>query len=182
MTVITDPMHVAPPRPPDESARLDALYRSRALSAPTAALDDVAELARQLCGTAIGYVAFLDDEVQSVVAVSGASPFEMDRDHAVCAYTILQEEPLVVPDVRDDVRTRSNARLVGSGLRFYAGAAVRTGSGHAIGTVCVLDPQRRSLTATQLGGLAALARLASTALEAHHARPRLSDRLAAHQS
>lgn len=52
------------------------------------------------------------------------------------------------------------------GVRFYAGAPLRTPDGHAIGTLCVSDQTPRTLRPEQREALAALGRLVMQRIEA----------------
>jgi GAF domain-containing protein len=68
------------------------------------------------------------------------------REQSICAYTILQEEPLIVPDLCLDVRFCDHPFVVGPPqLRFYAGVPLRTLTGHRLGAVCVMDVKPRTL-------------------------------------
>ena len=49
----------------------------------------------------------------------------------------------MVEDVARDTRFANNPFLVENGIRFYAGAPLRTSSGHAIGSLCVIDTAPR---------------------------------------
>lgn len=168
--------HPAPPLPVDEAARLRALYRARALSgAARRPLDDLAALAAQVCGTPIAAVSLVTEDEQVFAGSVGLEVPGSPRAHAVCAYAVLQDDVLVIPDTAADPRTRHNPLLLDVGARTYAGAQIRTRDGLALGTVCVLDVRPRVLGVAQLGSLSALARQASLVLEWGRARPSLSD-------
>lgn len=53
------------------------------------------------------------------------------------------------------------------GLKFYAGAILRSPAGLPLGTLCVLDKEKRHLTEQQKRQLAMLARSTVEAMEAH---------------
>ncbi|GGS69036.1 hypothetical protein GCM10010156_29990 [Planobispora rosea] len=73
-----------------------------------------------------------------------------------------------VPDARADPRFRDDPLVTGEPhLRFYAGAPLISGHGHALGTVCVADHQPRRLNAGQRQALHTLATHAVTLMELH---------------
>src|SRR4051794_8203934 len=55
------------------------------------------------------------------------------------------------------------------GLRFYAGALLKTPDGHPVGTVCVLDTAPRDLTERQRHALMRLARQTMAQMELRRA-------------
>ena len=166
-----------------EADRLQALYRARVLdTAAEQAFDDLALLAAHVCGVPSAAVAFLDADREWVKASVGLDVTEVERSHAVCSIAVEQEEPLVVPDLLRDARTRGNPVVRATGMRFYAGAPVRARSGHAIGTVCVLDVEPRQLSVAQVGALAAVARQVAVLLEWRQLRPTLSSVLEARRA
>jgi GAF domain-containing protein len=167
----------------DEAARLQALYRTRVLdTAAEEAFDDLALLAAHVCGVPSAAVAFLDEDREWVKASVGIDLPEYDLSDAVCSYAVMEQGPLVVPDLLADARTKGNKVVRSTGLRFYAGAPVRVRSGHAIGTVCVLDVTPRTLSAAQVGALAAVARQVAVLLEWRQLRPTLSSVLEARRA
>ncbi|HVU71946.1 MAG TPA: sensor domain-containing diguanylate cyclase [Mycobacteriales bacterium] len=161
-------MDVAP-LPDDEQLRLNALRRYGILdSEPEIAFDDVAALASQLAGTPIALVSLVDEGRQWFKARLGLDVGETPRDIAFCAHAILEpDDVFVVPSARDDERFSDNPLVTGDPhIQFYAGAPLVTPDGHALGTVCVLDTQPRTLSAPERDGLQRLARTVIAHFEA----------------
>ena len=66
---------------------------------------------------------------------------------------------LIVPDATLDARFADNPLVTGEpGVRFYAAAPLVTPDGHAVGTLAVVDRERRALTDVQCQTLAVLSR------------------------
>jgi GAF domain-containing protein len=57
---------------------------------------------------------------------------------------VADDEMVVVEDVAKDERFTSNPFLLEKGIRFYAGAPLRTASGFVLGSLCVIDIKPRS--------------------------------------
>lgn len=165
-----------------EEARLAALAGYRILDTPRERdFDDVAALASEICGTPMAVVNLIGDGRQFFKAEVGLGVRETPLDTSFCSKAILEEEFLVIPDATRDPRFHGNPLVTGEpGLRFYAGALLRTADGHAIGTVCVLDVVPRELTALQEKTLRVLARQVMKQLELRRAVEEL-DRAQARQ-
>ena len=150
-----------------EVNRLTALDSFDILDTPRERdFDEVAQLASEICGTPIGVVNFIGDGRQFFKAEVGLGVRETPLDSSFCAKAILEEEFLVVADATKDPRFDCNPLVTGEpGLRFYAGALLRTGDGHAIGTVCVLDVVPHEMTGLQKKTLKVLARQVMKQLE-----------------
>lgn len=109
-----------------------------------AAFDDIAELAADLLSAPISVVNFITSERQWFKAEVGIGQNELPLDVSICKHAILESDLLVVPDLHDDARFVNNPLVnVKDGLRFYAGALLRTSSGVPLGTICVLDTVAR---------------------------------------
>ena len=170
------------PLPPNERARLEALWGYEVLdTAPEASLDEITRLAARLCGTPMALISLVDGERQWFKSRQGLDVEETERDVAFCSYTVLLGRTLVVPDATADARFRFNPLVThGICLRFYAGAPLVTPEGLILGTLCVLDTVPRVLTLEQLHGLEVLARQVMHQLEARRtgrAHARLSEAL-----
>ena len=153
----------------DEQARQRALDIYRVVdSLPEAAYNDIAYLASVLCDTPIALVSLIDRDRQWFKASQGFSETGTRRDVAFCNHAI--ETPLdimEVPDAQTDARFEANPLVTGEhSIRFYAGMPLVTEAGAAIGKVCVLDREPRTLDEKQRNGLQALARLTMSLLGA----------------
>ncbi len=92
---------------------------------------------------------------QHFKASIGVTTKFIPREQSLCAYTILQDEPLIVPDLRLDSRFRDHPFVAGPpDFRFYAGVSLRTESGHRLGAVCVMDIKPRTLSVPEQTRLA----------------------------
>ena len=161
--------HTPAPRlsPTRESRRLRALRDYAILDTPQEAVfDDVVQLASLFCDTPIALVSLVDAERQWFKAEVGLGLRETPLEASICAHAILEQDLLMVPDTLGDPRFRENPLVAGEpGLRFYAGALLKSPDGMPVGTVCVLDTRPRELTPGQLDGLRRLARQVMNQLE-----------------
>jgi len=130
------------------------------------AFDDITRIAAMICDVPIAVVNLIDQERQWFKSEIGLGVNETSLETSFCAHAIRQQEMMVIPDTTADARFRDNPLVTGEpGLRFYAGAQLRTPDGHMLGTVCVLDMQPRELSPDQLDALRALARQVMAQLE-----------------
>ncbi|WP_433203207.1 GAF domain-containing sensor histidine kinase [Dactylosporangium sp. CS-047395] len=158
-----------------EAARLAALYATAVLDTPPEAdFDDIAALASDICGTAIGMVSLVDGDRQWAKAGVGwdGSP-QTPRELSFCARAIEHPGIFEIGDTVADPQFAGNPLVTGEGVRFYAGAPLvlqdrvggTDGPGLPIGTVCVLDREPRRLSEQQRRALQSLARHAAAHLE-----------------
>ncbi len=157
-----------------EIRRLDALSRYRILDTdPEATFDDLTGLAAQLCEAPVALISLTDSDRQWFKAACGFSQAQTPRDTSVCTHAISQDAPLYqITDLSQDVRFADGPLVNGAEqFRFYAGAILRTDSGEALGTLCVLDRQARpgGLTPDQARALQALARQVMSLLDLRQA-------------
>ncbi len=143
-----------------ERRRLAALDRYAILDTPReSAFDEVAQLAADLCGTPIGVVNLIGDGRQFFKAEVGLGVRETPLASSFCRHTIVEDDFLLVPDATRDPRFADNPLVtVENGLRFYAGAPLKTADGLSIGTLCVLDTRPHELGEVQQRSLKVLAR------------------------
>lgn len=158
----------------EELRRLDALASYGILdSGPEATFDDLTALAAQLCDAPVALISLVDSDRQWFKATCGFNEAQTARDISVCAHAIVQDQPLYqVPDMSADVRFADGPLVNGpEHFRFYAGALLRTATGEALGTLCVLDREARpgGLTVTQGKALQTLARQVMSLLDLRQA-------------
>lgn len=130
-------------------------------------LDGIARRAADLCGAPFGLVTLVRERDQIFIGNSGIDGSSTDRDEAICAHTILEDEPLVVEDIQADPRfSELPITRQAPYLRFYAGAPIFDRSGLPLGSVCVLDTQPRELDSRRLFTLPRMAAMVAAVLEA----------------
>lgn len=145
---------------PKQEERLKALYSYEILdTTQEAEFDEIVALAAATCGTAISVINFIDADRQWFKAEVGLGVRETPLETSICSHVILEEEFVEISDTLLDPRMTDNPLCCGEpGLRFYAGALLRTGDGLPLGTLCVLDYGPKSLTGLQRDTLRVLAR------------------------
>jgi len=155
------------PLPANEQERIEALHRYHILDTfPEPDYNDFVFLAAQICETPIALISFVDEDRQWFKAKIGIEVDGTPRDVAFCAHAILGEDPLIVNDALQDPRFADNPLVTEEpGIRFYAGAPLRTKEGVSLGALAVIDQEARSLTSSQEQSLSALSRLLMKELE-----------------
>lgn len=156
------------PLPHNEAERLARLQRFGVLDTlPQEAFDHITALASVICDTPIALISLVDHDRQWFKSRVGLDAPQTPRELAFCAHAILDpDQVMVVEDALRDVRFHDNPLVAASpDIRFYAGAPIVTGEGHALGTVCVIDRRSRSLGEAQRTALQSLAKLVLSLLE-----------------
>ena len=150
----------AAPIPANEAARLAALREYGVLDTPAEQVfDDLTWLASFICRTPMALVTLVDEHRQWFKSRVGFERTESPRSESICAHAIVKPEGILeVPDTARDRRFAGMPAIVGAPfVRFYAGAPLVGAAGHALGTICVMDREPRTLSADQRRALRILA-------------------------
>jgi signal transduction histidine kinase len=155
------------PLPPNENDRLSALKNYEILDTPPEPeFDALTELASAICGTPIALISLVDRDRQWFKSKVGLAASETSRDVSFCGHALLETEIFIVEDAQQDERFKDNPLVTGApSIRFYAGAQLRNDTGHAIGTLCVIDTQPRTLSNEKRKALQTLSHMVISQLE-----------------
>ncbi len=157
---------MAPPCPPNEQVRVDALRASGILDTdPEETFDELARLAAKVCGAPIALISFIDTHRQWNKSAVGLEVHEIPRGQSICAHVILGGSGIFVADCKHDPRFQGNPLVDGpTGIRFYAGAPIMTDTGLPLGVVAVMDRSPKPNGECSLESLRTIARQISTLL------------------
>jgi GAF domain-containing protein len=155
------------PFPKNEKKRIAVLWQYDVLdTVPETMFDDLTELAASICEVPIALISLVDEDRQWFKSKVGLTVKQTTRDISFCAHAILQKKLFIVPDATKDVRFKNNPLVTGTRkIRFYAGMPLTAPSGHALGTLCVLDRKPRQLRPEQKRALQILGRHVMSQLE-----------------
>jgi GAF domain-containing protein len=175
--------------PDAEQERVAALRAVGLTAAHSSGFDAIAGQIAQSFGVPIALVSFAASEARpthesAVPATSTVSSSPAEDDQSLEAYVIAANEILVVPDVAADPRFADNPLVLEKGIRFYAGAPLRTPDGIGIGTLSIIDTEPRTFSddeATRLrheadGVMAEIARQHNEAAKEGGAFPAAAER------
>jgi sigma-B regulation protein RsbU (phosphoserine phosphatase) len=153
--------------PENEPERMLAVRRYDVLDTPPdGAFDRVTKLAARQFGVPISIVSIVDTDRIWFKSHHGVDVDEIGRDPGLCASAILGDEPWVVENAETDPRTIANPLVAGDlGLRFYAGAPLKTHDGFNLGTLCVIDAEPREFSGEDAAMLEELAGVVMDELE-----------------
>lgn len=173
MVEITDQMPrpapgQAPLIPASEPERIAAVRRYEILDTPPDhSFDRLTAIAAKHFGVPISIVSIVDSDriwFKSAHGLDGVS--EIGRDPGLCASAILQDGEWVIENAPKDARALANPLVAGEfGLRFYAGAPLRTQDGHNLGTLCVIDREPRNFSTDEAAVLRDMAAIVVDELE-----------------
>ena len=143
----------------DEARRLETLSRYGIMDTmPEDAFEEVVLLAAQLCETPISTITLIDESRQWFKARVGLALKQTSREIAFCAHTIMQAEPMIIPNALLDSRFVDNPLVLGPPhLIFYAGFPLISTDGCAVGTLTVMDTVPRTLSPELIFALKVLA-------------------------
>ena len=145
------------PVPDNEKGRVermqlfDLLHRSE-----DPQMDIFAETACLISGCPAAYIALMESNTQTIQSCIGTSIGILERKDTVCQYSIASGKIVIIEDTLLDDRTSGNQVVLENKIRFYVGIPL-IDEGFALGTICVLDYQPRSLSGEQIATLKRLA-------------------------
>ncbi len=157
------------PIPENDKQRLKTLHDYQVLDTESErCFDEITKLASDICNTPVALISLIDEKRQWYKSRVGMSCQESSREISFCGHTILEDELMIVPDALHDPRFADNPFVQDQPpLMFYAGAPLKTPTGHNIGTLCVIDHVSRTLNEQQQKALKTLASQVVMQLELH---------------
>lgn len=129
-----------PERSADEAGRLAALAEygiDEREGLP--GLAPIVEMAVRMFDCPAAAVNMIGDDHVFLAASEGVGECDMSRDVSFCAHAINEAGVLVIEDAALDPRFHDNPLVQEGLIRFYAGVALKSPSGHALGALCVID-------------------------------------------
>lgn len=134
------------PLPDDERSRLRALD-----TIPPEQLKHT-EFANRLVKLAVrhfdvrdSFIGVIDWDKEHFLACAGSELEPLPREDTLCAYTITQDETIVIEHVQDDPRFKDNETIEEFGIHWYASAPI-TIKGQNVGTFCIIDDKQREFS------------------------------------
>lgn len=153
---------------PKDQLRLEVLRRYEILDTfPEVAFERITRLTASIFGTPMALISLIDENRQWFKSHFGLDATETPLDISFCRHAIEEPNVFVVPDATKDARFAQNPAVTGEpGIRFYAGAPLKSPLGPQIGTLCVVDQlPRRPLRPTEEQMLADLAAIVIDQME-----------------
>lgn len=119
---------------------------------PEKEFDDIAELASAITETPMSIVSFIDSKRQWYKAKIGLQNSEAPIEQTFCQYAMKSpNDILVIPNATLDDRVKDSPFTTGTAhIRACISVPILANSGHAIGTLCVMDTQPRQFSDEQL--------------------------------
>ncbi len=135
----------------NEENRLEELARLHLADGTTEEVfDRITKKLARIFEVPIALITFIDRDHQWFKSQVGlpeeiAAAQQTSRELSICGHVIANDELLVVEDLARDRRFANNPLLKERGLRFYAGAPLRSNN-LPIGSLCILDIKPRRMT------------------------------------
>ncbi|PTX43567.1 PAS domain S-box-containing protein [Christiangramia gaetbulicola] len=132
-------------------------------------LNFLSEMAAEICNTQSALITLISKKEQWVKAAHGIEleVRSFPREFTFCAHTINSPDKItVIPDARTDPRFNDNPFVTGDNpVVFYAGLPLVNSNGYAIGTICAVDENPRTLNSEQKDKLRMLGKQVMNLLE-----------------
>ena len=154
--------------PENDDKRIEALKRYKILDTPPEGVfDNIARLATQIFKVPISLISLVDAEnVHFKANVGMGNARVTSRGVSLCSLAVLKPEVTVFEDAATEPCLLTNPNVAGSfGLKFYAGAPLKTHDGFLIGTMCIIDKTPRRFSPEDQVILEGLAKIVMDEIE-----------------
>ncbi|MGN6394823.1 MAG: GAF domain-containing protein [Mucilaginibacter sp.] len=146
--------------PANETDRLMALYGlDLDYSAIESYFRDLTGLAARITGAPVSLINLIDSYTQWSIAKHGMPLHSMPRKDSVCQYTIMEgNDHFEVKDLSADDRFKDKFYVTRpDGFRYYFGVPLRDANGLNIGALCILNTEKKELSAEEIEQLKLIA-------------------------
>jgi hypothetical protein len=112
---------------------------------PEKELNDLAYLASAIFDTPMSIISFIDEKRQWYKAKIGLEFDEVKIEDTFCKYTLDKPDEILIMDNPEiDERVKDNPKVTAEeGIKFYASVPLVSEFGNVLGTVCVIDYQKK---------------------------------------
>jgi two-component sensor histidine kinase len=151
-----------------DSDRLAALRATGLLDTlPEESFDRVTRLARRLLQTPVSLVSLVDADRQFFKSQSGlagevAQARGTPLSYSFCQHVVSGGAPLVIGDAQEHALVRDNPAVHELGVQAYLGVPLRARDGHVLGSLCVIDSERRAWSDADVATIRDLADIVMT--------------------
>lgn len=140
------------------------------------AFDRLTRLAANMLKMPMSAISIVDERRQWFKSRVGIELSETDRNDSFCTLTIESSSVLIVEDSLEDPRFAESCLVTGPPhIRFYAGVPLLLPSGHALGSLCVLDTRPRTFSDHEVQLLTDLAALVMGQIDLHQMAGRVNE-------
>jgi signal transduction histidine kinase len=154
--------------PQNDKERLKKLHAYEILDTPSEeAFNKIAKLAAEIFDAPSAFISFVDkDRVFFKANLSSLEGNEVERKDSLCSLAILEEQATLFTDTYQNPDLMESPHVSSEGgIRFYAGAPLKTTEGYHLGTICVTDAVPREASEKQLRMLETLSSLVTDEME-----------------
>ena len=135
------------PLPLNESERIESLSN---LDIDYSALEHdfrhLMKLVSRITDMDVTLLNLVDNHTQWTIAQHGIQVSSMPREDCICQYTIAGHDCFEVSDLASDPRFENNSYVKGDpSLRYYFGIPLELSSGINIGSLCVMDREKKTI-------------------------------------
>lgn len=156
------------------------IANSGAANSDTQAWMDMLTLACHVCNAPAAYLSLVDARQHRVIASVGVSSVHTYMEKEQCVQLLSNGQQLLTVDCT--CAADAALQFLPQEVAFFAGLPLQGQDGAILGTLCLLDDQPRSLSASQKDALLALARQAASRIEVNTLVARLRERVECFES
>lgn len=128
--------------------------------------DKIALMASQVFDTPYAFITFVDENRVFIKSnLSDLNVKEVERDASLCNGAINEDQVTIIQDTAMLPNYSACEVAYAAGIRFYAGAPLKTPEGYNVGMICVCDTIVRDATPVQTNMLRTLAKIIVDKLE-----------------
>lgn len=154
--------------PKNEALRLEKLRDYRILDTHSEdSFDKIALLAAQIFEMPSAFIAFVDEKRVFIKSNLSSLPLnQVNRDESLSSLVILDDNVTVFNNINELQHLKDSCNVaIDGGIKFFAGAPLKTPEGHNVGVICVAGSEPGQATDLQLDMLKTLSKIIIDKLE-----------------